>query len=69
MIVIVRFENTTFPPDSLYCKLKMLFEPAVIEIVETVLAWTWIGVTAAADEITTTAVLSLAATLLVPVIA
>jgi len=32
------FEKVTVPPDSLYCRVKVLLEPAVIASVDTVLA-------------------------------
>jgi len=70
MTVIFWFEKSTVPPDSLYCSVKTLLEPAVIEIVETVLCCTWGGMNVVAlDEMRIAAVVSLAAIVVVPLTA
>jgi hypothetical protein len=69
MTVIVRLLKVTFPPASLYCRVNVLFEPAVIATADTVLACCWAGVTALLDDWKDVAVLSLAAKVVVPLIA
>lgn len=65
--MIVRFEKVAGPPDSLYCNVKVLLEPAVIAIVETLLACPCAGVTALEAETWIWALRSVGDTLLVPV--
>ncbi len=69
MTVIERFEKDTLPPDSLYCKVNVLLEPAVMVIVDTVLACICAGVDPAFEVIKIAAVVSVAGMALVPLTA